>query len=110
MSKRYKYCIVPKCVKTTITAPEKLFIHLPNNDALRKKWCLAMRREDKVNTKLSTSSVRHVYDHLMIHMKEKMYETPVEPVGDLLSHKLAASREVRDTTGTSLYPGASVQR
>ncbi|GBL74753.1 hypothetical protein AVEN_243621-1 [Araneus ventricosus] len=60
MSKRYKYCIVPECAKTTITAPDTLFMNVPNNDVLRKKWCKAMKRDGKVNPKFSASSVLHV--------------------------------------------------
>lgn len=40
-----KSCAVPKCVNTTINAPEKLFFIVPFNLEMRKKWVQAMKRE-----------------------------------------------------------------
>ncbi|GBM33466.1 hypothetical protein AVEN_55788-1 [Araneus ventricosus] len=74
MSKRYKYCIVPYCTNTTVTAPDTLFINVPKNDVLRKKWCKAMKRDDKANPKLSTTSVRHVCgDHFDLEKDMRNY-------------------------------------
>ena len=42
----YRYCFVPKCTNTTITAPGKLFVYLPTDKAKRKRWCEAARRDD----------------------------------------------------------------
>ncbi|GBO05359.1 Speckle-type POZ protein [Araneus ventricosus] len=60
MAESYKYCIVPKCRNTTVTAPDKLFINVPKNYVIRKKWCKAMKRDPKLNPELSASSVPHV--------------------------------------------------
>ncbi|GBL71976.1 hypothetical protein AVEN_123075-1, partial [Araneus ventricosus] len=60
MSARYKYCIVPKCSNTTVTAPDKLFINVPKTYVIRKKWCKAMKRDPKLNPESSASSIRHV--------------------------------------------------
>ncbi|KAJ8982163.1 hypothetical protein NQ317_013948 [Molorchus minor] len=38
MSSYYKYCIVPQCKSTTIKTPNKLFIYVPTNEQIRKKW------------------------------------------------------------------------
>uniref|UniRef100_A0A8D8QTW0 THAP-type domain-containing protein n=1 Tax=Cacopsylla melanoneura TaxID=428564 RepID=A0A8D8QTW0_9HEMI len=42
---RFKYCIVPQCKTTTVTAPDKLFLSVPSGN-IRKKWFKAMRRRD----------------------------------------------------------------
>lgn len=51
-----KYCMVPLCKNTTYTTPDKIFFSVPKNDAIRKKWCKAMRRDEKKNVKLSSIS------------------------------------------------------
>ncbi|KAJ8974139.1 hypothetical protein NQ317_007314, partial [Molorchus minor] len=48
------YCIVPQCKSTTIKTPNKLFIYVPNNEQIRKKW-LKLARRDDVHS-LSTNS------------------------------------------------------
>ncbi|KAJ8970458.1 hypothetical protein NQ317_019824 [Molorchus minor] len=53
-SSYYKYCIVPQCKSTTIKTPNKLFIYVPNNEQIRKKW-LKFARKDDVHS-LSTNS------------------------------------------------------
>ncbi|GBM16477.1 hypothetical protein AVEN_94960-1 [Araneus ventricosus] len=45
---------------TTVTTPDKLFIDVPRNYVIRKKWCKAMKRDPKLNPELSASSIRHV--------------------------------------------------
>lgn len=50
----YKYCVVPQCKSTTIKTPNKLFIYVPNNKQIRKKW-LKLARKDDAN-RLSTDS------------------------------------------------------
>ncbi|XP_050559526.1 uncharacterized protein LOC118278943 isoform X2 [Spodoptera frugiperda] len=42
----YKSCIVPQCTSTSIKTPEKLFIYVPHNQQLRKKWLTLARRKD----------------------------------------------------------------
>lgn len=58
MEKRYKYCLVPGCTNTTITAPHKLFISVPKGKELRMKWCEAMGRDNRNYVKLSNNSNR----------------------------------------------------
>ncbi|KAJ8982049.1 hypothetical protein NQ317_001744 [Molorchus minor] len=61
-SSYYKYCIVPQCKGTTIKTPNKLFIYVPNNEQVRKKW-LKLARRDDVHS-LSTNSRMYFYaDH-----------------------------------------------
>ncbi|KAJ8974941.1 hypothetical protein NQ317_008418 [Molorchus minor] len=50
----YKYCLVPQCKSTTIKTPNKLFIYVPNNEQIRKKWLKLARRDDAQS--LSTNS------------------------------------------------------
>ncbi|KAL3271349.1 hypothetical protein HHI36_021835 [Cryptolaemus montrouzieri] len=42
----YKYCLVPQCKSTSIKTPNKLFIYVPNNKQMRKKWLKLARRDD----------------------------------------------------------------
>lgn len=42
----YKHCMVPQCKSTTIKTPKKLFIHVPTNRKIRKKWLRLARRAD----------------------------------------------------------------
>lgn len=37
----YKFCFVPGCKNTTITAPNKVFLSVPNEPVKRKAWCEA---------------------------------------------------------------------
>ncbi|RVE50990.1 hypothetical protein evm_004399 [Chilo suppressalis] len=53
----YKYCIVPKCINTSIETPEKLFFNVPKDTNLRKKWYSVVKRDDK--TPPSTQATRH---------------------------------------------------
>lgn len=41
----YKYCFVPKCSNTTQTAPDKIFIRVPQAEKIRKQWVAAARSE-----------------------------------------------------------------
>lgn len=51
----YKYCIVPKCTNTTITAPDKRYFTVPKDKKIRAKWCKVMKRKES----LSEKSVRY---------------------------------------------------
>ncbi|CAH1108287.1 unnamed protein product [Psylliodes chrysocephalus] len=55
---RYKYCIVPKCTNTVITTPNKVFISVPKGEKIRKQWCNAMKRDNKINKVLSSTCNR----------------------------------------------------
>ncbi|KAJ8983883.1 hypothetical protein NQ317_000919 [Molorchus minor] len=50
----YKYCLVPQCKSTTIKNAKQIFIYVPNNEQIRKKW-LKLARRDDVHS-LSTNS------------------------------------------------------
>ncbi len=60
MSKRYKYCIVPKCKSTTIKTPNKDFLALPTDKKMRRKWLIAMNRDDMKNPVYTATSIRFV--------------------------------------------------
>ena len=51
--KSYKYCIVPMCRNTSVTAPDKHFFFVPKNKKMRQKWCRVMGREERGNLRLS---------------------------------------------------------
>ncbi|XP_028171936.1 uncharacterized protein LOC114361168 [Ostrinia furnacalis] len=44
----YKYCMVPKCISTTIKTPEKLFFCVPKDPKLRKKWYSLAKRDVRI--------------------------------------------------------------
>ncbi|XP_054711403.1 uncharacterized protein LOC129220992 [Uloborus diversus] len=52
----YKYCIVPRCKSTTVKCKDKLFFSVPKENGIRKKWIKAMKRDEKLNSKLSNKS------------------------------------------------------
>ncbi|KAJ8983632.1 hypothetical protein NQ317_004270 [Molorchus minor] len=58
----YKYCIVPQCKITTIKTPNKLFIYVPNNEQIRKKW-LKLARRDDVHSLSTNSRMYFCADH-----------------------------------------------
>lgn len=63
----YKYCLVPKCKNTTVTAPEKLFFSVPRDEHVREKWCQVMKRDKQKNVKLSSTSPLHCCeDHFSV--------------------------------------------
>ncbi|KAK9880722.1 hypothetical protein WA026_021849 [Henosepilachna vigintioctopunctata] len=43
----YKWCLVPQCTNTSIKTPEKMFVNLPLNTKLLKKWLILSRRNPK---------------------------------------------------------------
>lgn len=43
---RHKWCVVPLCKNTTARTPNKIFITVPREQDIRKKWLRAMKRED----------------------------------------------------------------
>ena len=60
----YRYCMVPNCKNTTITARDKTFINVPLNPKQRKLWLRAARRDPK---DLSAKSHLHVCeDHFNV--------------------------------------------
>nr|CAH7746888.1 unnamed protein product [Callosobruchus chinensis] len=53
-----RYSLVPLCRSTTVKAPKKVFIRLPQDLNRRKKWLIACRRETKDTS--SNSNALHV--------------------------------------------------
>lgn len=51
----YKCCAVPMCKSTSISTPQKLFINVPKNAEVRKKWLTLARRDPASLTPTSTS-------------------------------------------------------
>ncbi|KAL0840034.1 hypothetical protein ABMA28_015358 [Loxostege sticticalis] len=50
-SKVYKWCAVPQCKNTSITTPNKVFVHVPYKKIIRDKWLkLARRNPNDVKT------------------------------------------------------------
>ncbi|XP_048487352.1 uncharacterized protein LOC119692329 isoform X2 [Plutella xylostella] len=50
-SKVYKWCAVPQCKNTSITTPNKVFVHVPYKKIIRHKWLkLARRNPNDVKT------------------------------------------------------------
>ncbi|KAK9891180.1 hypothetical protein WA026_013496 [Henosepilachna vigintioctopunctata] len=43
----YKWCVVPQCTNTSIKTPQKMFVNLPPNTKIRKKWLILARRNPK---------------------------------------------------------------
>ncbi|CAK1547286.1 unnamed protein product [Leptosia nina] len=60
-SKAYRWCSVPLCTNTSIKTPEKLFIFVPFDKKLRKKWLELARRDLKGI--LSTTQLYFCEDH-----------------------------------------------
>ncbi|KAF9824876.1 hypothetical protein SFRURICE_001749 [Spodoptera frugiperda] len=50
----YKNSVVPQCTSTSINTPNKLFIYVPNDVKIRRKWLTLARRDDAHS--LSTKS------------------------------------------------------
>lgn len=68
--KCYKYCIVPGCSNTTVKTPEKIFISVPYNEEIRKKWCDAIRRNNKITPPLSNKTHRYCCeDHFNVSVR-----------------------------------------
>lgn len=45
--KPYKFCMVPYCPNTTVSAPEKIFMCVPHETNTRNKWLEATNRNWK---------------------------------------------------------------
>lgn len=45
--KGYKWCIVPKCKSTSIENPNKVFLNVPKEQKIRRKWMNVVRRDPK---------------------------------------------------------------
>ncbi|KAL1487867.1 hypothetical protein ABEB36_015517 [Hypothenemus hampei] len=60
----YKWCAVPQCENTSIKTPEKLFVNVPRQSKMRKKW-LQMAGRDPKDVK-SNSHIYFCEDHFNI--------------------------------------------
>jgi hypothetical protein len=67
MSSYYKYCVVPLCTNTTTKTPTKIFIRMPKDANLRRKWSRAMKRDERRGKSFSTDTRHHVCeDHFNV--------------------------------------------
>lgn len=65
-SKVYKWCAVPQCKNTSITTPNKVFVHVPYKKIIRDKWLkLARRNPNDVKT---NSPLYFCEDHFDVSM------------------------------------------
>ncbi|CAG9791414.1 unnamed protein product [Diatraea saccharalis] len=85
----YKYCVVPECKSTTIKTPNKLFIYVPNNIKIRKKWLTLARRNDA--HKLSSDS--------RMHFCEDHFDLPNDIVNYMQYHIMGKVSQVRMKPG-----------
>ncbi|KAF2888399.1 hypothetical protein ILUMI_17774 [Ignelater luminosus] len=53
----YKWCVVPQCTNTSIKTPEKMFVSIPKNTEIRKKWLMFARRNPKDIAAISVSYI-----------------------------------------------------
>lgn len=66
----YKYCIVPICKNTTISAPDKIFFNVPRSAEIRRKWCEVIGREDTEGSQLSERTTLYCCeDHFNVSTK-----------------------------------------
>lgn len=49
-----KSCFVPLCTNSSITSPNKIFIHVPTDIKQRKLWFASVKRKQKPNILKST--------------------------------------------------------
>ncbi|XP_047542880.1 zinc finger protein 655-like isoform X1 [Vanessa atalanta] len=57
----YKWCAVPECTNTSLKTPEKLFVSVPKNVEVRRKWLQLARRDP--NDISSSSNIFFCEDH-----------------------------------------------
>ncbi|XP_026685197.1 uncharacterized protein LOC103517221 isoform X2 [Diaphorina citri] len=63
MNKMWKRCFVPKCVNTTTRTPDKLFITLPSNFSIKKKWFKQARRPYNTSDKSTLYACEDHFDY-----------------------------------------------
>ncbi|CAF4942939.1 unnamed protein product [Pieris macdunnoughi] len=67
----YKWCAVPKCKNTSIKTPEKLFICVPRNVKMRRKWLELSRRNcDEI---MPSSNIFFCEDHFNLQQDMANY-------------------------------------
>ncbi|XP_046976564.1 uncharacterized protein LOC124542681 isoform X2 [Vanessa cardui] len=105
--KFYKYCIVPQCESSTIKTPDKLFIHVPRKEQMRKKWLQLARRDVNV---ASDSRMYFCEDHFDLpnDMENYMqyhvmgFVTQIQMKPDTLPSKFHCHPDRRKRAGCSL--------
>ncbi|KAF2900823.1 hypothetical protein ILUMI_05362 [Ignelater luminosus] len=71
----YKWCVVPQCTNTSIKTPEKMFVPIPKNTKIRKKWLMLARRNPKDIAASTNAFMRedHFNTKKMMNQETKMY-------------------------------------
>ncbi|CAH2094798.1 unnamed protein product [Euphydryas editha] len=77
----YKCCAVPMCKSTSIRTPKKLFIHVPKNAQIRRKWLKLARRHPASLTPKSTSYFCEDHFDLQNDMENYVQYTTMGVVG-----------------------------
>ncbi|KAL0895461.1 hypothetical protein ABMA27_011581 [Loxostege sticticalis] len=102
----YKYCIVPKCTNTTVTAPDKHFFTVPKDKKTRDKWCKVMKRKEF----LSDKSVRYCCEeHFNVeedtenYMRHRFVGGRLFLKKHVLPHKFACQKEKPDIQERSAF-------
>ena len=67
----YKWCVVPQCTNTSIKTPEKLFVSVPRNNKMRKKWLQLASRNPKDITE--NTNVFFCEDHFDVSKRLILY-------------------------------------
>ncbi|CAH2103320.1 unnamed protein product [Euphydryas editha] len=77
----YKCCAVPMCKSTSIRTPKKLFIHVPKNAQIRRKWLKLAKRHPASLTPKSTSYFCEDHFDLQNDMENYVQYTTMGVVG-----------------------------
>ncbi|XP_028176892.1 uncharacterized protein LOC114364789 [Ostrinia furnacalis] len=104
----YKYCIVPQCTSTSIKTPNKLFIYVPNNQQMRKKW-LTLARKYNAHCLSTKSRMYFCEDHFNLpndmlnyteyHIMGKVSQVRMKP--GCIPSKFACQEDRRKRTYSS---------
>ncbi|XP_063835019.1 uncharacterized protein LOC135084212 isoform X3 [Ostrinia nubilalis] len=107
-SSYYKYCIVPQCTSTSIKTPNKLFIYVPNNQQMRKKW-LTLARKYNAHCLSTKSRMYFCEDHFNLpndmlnyteyHIMGKVSQVRMKP--GCIPSKFACQEDRRKRTCSS---------
>ncbi|XP_052755293.1 uncharacterized protein LOC128201667 [Galleria mellonella] len=86
-SKFYKCCAVPLCKNTTIKTPNKLFISVPQNQNVRKKWLQLARRD------------RTTYTSHKLYFCEDHFDLPNDMENYMEYHVMGRVTQIRTKPG-----------
>lgn len=71
-----KYCFVPMCGNTLVTAPNKTYFSVPKNPATREEWCKAVKRDNGDYLPLSCLATHYCCeDHFNVCIKHALYSS-----------------------------------